>query len=279
MSRDIDQRVVQIEFDNKEFEKNIAVTQKSLNKLSESLNFDDEAESFDKLEKIVKVKFTALQSAVTEVHNKFSLLENAAKRVVENIVDDAWYAAKQVVASMSSINNFKTGWNLYEQITTSVQTLTTAMKEGTSEAEKFAIAQGKVNQASWFSDETNSDVKDMIKYMSMFINKGFTSDEAMNTIMGISTLAASVGRAPAEASHAMLQLSQVGEYMNKQDWNSIKNLNMDTVDFKQAMLDAGVAAGELDKVGDTYYKAGKKIADTAGEAFVNGKSCGLWRKC
>lgn len=272
MSRDIDQRVVQIEFDNKEFEKNIAVTQKSLDKLSESLDFDDESESFDKLEKnSKKVKFTALQSAVTEVHNKFNLLESAAKRVVENIVDDTWYAAKQVVSSMSSITNFKSGWNLYEQITTSVQTLTTAMKEGTSEADKFRIAQSKVNQASWFSDETNSDVKDMIKYMSMFLNKGFTSDEAMTTIMGISTLAASVGRAPAEASHAMLQLSQVGEYMNKQDWNSIKNLNMDTVDFKQAMLDAGVAAGTLVKVGDAYYKTGKKISEVVGETYVNGK--------
>ena len=52
MSREIDNRVVQMKFDNKQFEQGVSETMKSLDGLKNSLKLDDAAKGFDVLDKI-----------------------------------------------------------------------------------------------------------------------------------------------------------------------------------------------------------------------------------
>ena len=62
MAKDtVDTRVVRMEFDNKQFEKNIRQTSKSLDNFKRDLDFKGVGDSLEK----VKVKFSSMQVAAT----------------------------------------------------------------------------------------------------------------------------------------------------------------------------------------------------------------------
>lgn len=248
---DIDKRVVQMDFDNKKFERNVKESTESIGKLKKSLNFDGVSNSIDQ----VSVKIKALEVMTT------TALVNITNRITNLGI--------QMIKSLS-VDNISAGWAKYGQKTTSVATMMAqnfkiAGKEITDASEKMSVVATQLERLSWFSDETSYTFTDMIDNVGKFIAAGQDLDVSVQAMEGIATWAALSGQNASTASRAMYQLSQaIGKgKIQLIDYKSIQNANMDTVEFRQTILDTAVALGQLTKEGDKFVtKTGKKFSQS-----------------
>ena len=245
---DVDKRVVQMDFDNKKFERNVKESTESIGKLKKSLNFDGVSNSIDQ----VSVKIKALEVVTT------TAFVNITNRVVNLGI--------QMIKSLS-VDNISAGWTKYGQKTTSVATMMAqnfkvAGKELTDTSEKMNVVNDQLERLNWFSDETSYTFTDMVDNVGKFIAAGQDLDVSVKAMEGIATWAALSGQNASTASRAMYQLSQAMGKGKIQliDYKSIQNANMDTVEFRQTILDAAIALGQLTKEGDKFVtKTGKKF--------------------
>lgn len=104
MSTTVDNRVVEMKFDNSNFEKNIKVSQESLKKFSEALNINKPAEEFNKSinTAVNKVDFSSMANSIESIANRFSTLGVIGMTVLQNLTNSAVNAAKQMVSSMTN---------------------------------------------------------------------------------------------------------------------------------------------------------------------------------
>lgn len=248
---DVDKRVVQMDFDNKKFEKNVKKSTESLNTLKASLNFDGVSNSID------------------QVTVKINRMEYVAATAITNITNRVVNFGIQMVKSLS-IDNISAGWAKFGQKTISIatlmaQTLKVNGKELTDTAERLATVNGLMDKLVWFSDETSYSFTDMVDNAGKFIAAGLDLDVSVKAMEGIATWAAISGQNASTASRAMYQLSQAMGKGKIQliDWKSIQTANMDTAQFRENVLEAAVAMGQLTKEGDKFVtKTGKKFTQS-----------------
>ena len=248
---DVDKRVVQMDFDNKKFEKNVKKSTESLNTLKASLNFDGVSNSID------------------QVTVKINRMEYVAATAITNITNRVVNFGIQMVKSLS-IDNISAGWAKFGQKTISIatlmaQTLKVNGKELTDTAERLETVNGLMDKLVWFSDETSYSFTDMVDNAGKFIAAGLDLDVSVKAMEGIATWAAISGQNASTASRAMYQLSQVMGKGKIQliDWKSIQTANMDTAQFRENVLEAAVAIGQLTKEGDKFVtKTGKKFTQS-----------------
>lgn len=243
----VDTRVVRMEFDNKQFEKNVKQTSKSLDNLKQNLDFKGVGDSIDK----VKVKISALQIVATTF--------------VVNLTNKLITLGTTLVKSLS-VDNISAGWAKFGEKTTSVATMMAqkirvAGQEIDNLAQKTEIVNSLLEKLAWFADETSYSLTDMTNYASKFIAAGVDLDKAVNAMEGIATWAALAGQNSQTASRAMMQLAQaMGRNVNRQDWMSIQTANMDMEEFREKALETAVSLGTLTKEGDKFVtKTGKKF--------------------
>ena len=118
MSTSIDNRVVQMTFNNKSFEKGVDDTLKTLDKLNEKLKFKDASDGFENIQNASEhVEFKNLSDNVQRLADRFSGLGIIGMQIWSKIGDAAWDLItgpfKKVSAAINSIENqIKTGgWN------------------------------------------------------------------------------------------------------------------------------------------------------------------------
>ena len=259
MAKDtVDTRVVRMEFDNKQFEKNIRQTSKSLDNFKRDLDFKGVGDSLEK----VKVKFSSMQVAAT------TFIVNLTNRLIQ--------LGSTLVKSFS-VDNISAGWAKFGEKTTSVATMMAqkiriAGEEITDLARKTEVVNEQLELLTWFSDETSYSFTDMVNNVGKFIAAGQDLDVSVKAMEGIATWAAKAGQNSQTASRAMYQLAQaMGKgKIQKIDWMSIQNANMDTEDFRETILATAVAMGELTKEGDKFItKTGKKFTQSQFADFLS----------
>ena len=102
MSKTVDQRVVEMQFDNKNFESNVATSMSTLDKLKNSLNFDGATKGFDNISRAAKgFDISPMGSAVDTVKAKFSALEVMAVTALANITNSVVTTAKRIVSEFT----------------------------------------------------------------------------------------------------------------------------------------------------------------------------------
>lgn len=258
MSSSIDERIVEMRFDNAQFEKGIKQSSESIEKLKKDLQFKDTDKGFKKLQETVKeVDLSQIESSLDTLTNKFSLWSVAAREAVKKVVNSVLDAGKKMVKSFT-IDPVKTGWDKYGKKVSAIQQIVsaTANDVGTlykDSAEQMSSVTDEMEKLNWFTDETSYTFTDMVDNVGKFTSAGVGLEDASVAMQGIATWAASAGQNASGASHAMIQLSQAlgSGSVKLMDWKSIENLTMGTVEFKQAAMDAAVAQGTLNKVFDT----------------------------
>jgi len=254
MSRLVDERIVQMGFDNKSFESNVKTSISSIDKLKSSLNFSGVSSSLNK--NLSSVDTSVLTSSLAKASGGFSAMEIVAISAISNITSRLIELGLQMVKSLS-IDNISTGWSKYAEKTTSVATLLS--QEG-NDIEKV---NKQLEKLLWFTDETSYTFTDMVSNISKFTASGQSLEDSVQAMMGIANWAALSGQNASTASRAMYQLSQAmgAGAVKLQDYRSIQNANMDTIEFRQNVLDAAVAAGELQKTitGQYITKSGKSF--------------------
>lgn len=250
MSTTVDERVVEMRFDNKQFEQNVQTSLSTLDKLKQSLNLDGAAKGLENVNAAAKnCNMSGLSSAVETVHAKFSALEVMAVTALANITNSVINTGKQMLASLT-IEPISQGFEEYELKMGSIQTIMAGTGASLEEVN------GYLNELNTYADKTIYSFADMTSNIGKFTNAGVGLEDAVMAIQGISNEAAVSGANANEASRAMYNFAQAlsAGYVKLIDWKSIENANMATVEFKTQLLEAAVAAGTLEKTADGMYK-------------------------
>lgn len=247
MSKTVDQRVVEMQFDNRNFESNVKQSLSTIDKLKQALDFTKSGESLNNLNK--PTVLSGFTSAVESVQMKFSALEVAAVTALSNIVNKAVNAGLRI-ANALTIQPITQGYREYELKLGSIQTI--MMSTGAS----METVNRYLEQLNTYADKTIYSFSDMTSNIGKFTNAGVDLEMAVKAIQGVANVAAVSGANAQQASHAMYNFAQAlsSGYVKLIDWKSIENANMATVEFKQQLIDTAVELGKLEKQADGTYK-------------------------
>ena len=250
MSSVIEQKILEMRFDNKQFEDNVSESISTLDKLKSALNFDKMADSFGTVSAAAgKVDFSPISEGVEKVIVKFNALEVAAVQAVANIIENGINKLQSVINDLS-IDQVTAGWEKYEEKTTSVQTIMNATGKSIEEVS------AQLERLNWFSDETSYGFTDMTSNVGKFTSVGIELEDAVTAMEGIATWAALAGKNSQEASRAMYNMSQamaIGA-VKTLDWRSIESLNMNTNEFKQIAMETAASLGTLREFADGTFQ-------------------------
>jgi hypothetical protein len=248
MSNTVDNRVVQMEFNNKDFEKNASKTIKTLDKLDDALKLKNGAKSFKDVEEAAaKVNFEPLKQAVEETKSKIDVLAMSANWAVKNVVDSLINMSKKLLKSVT-IDPIAEGFSKYEEKTASVQTLMNSTGLSIDEVN------GYLNKLMTFSDETSYSFTQMTSALSTMTSAGGDIETLIPMLEGVANATAFAGKSAREFSGAIFNLNQsyAGGYLSYTDFNSLdRTYNMFSKQLKQAFIDCAKAAGTLDEEGKT----------------------------
>lgn len=257
MGREIDERVVQMKFENGQFEKGISTSIRSMEELKKGMNFDEAVKGFDKLDRSARgVKMDGLAAGVEAVRVKFDLLQITAFNVLNRISNKAIDTGERMVKSLS-IEQVSVGWDKFASKTTSVQTIMAATASQFSNTE---VQMEKVNEQldklNWFTDETSYNFVDMVNNIGKFTSNNIDLETSVTAMQGIANWAAISGANANEASRAMYNLSQALATGSVRliDWKSIENANMATAEFKKTVIETAAAEGTLRKVSEDTFE-------------------------
>lgn len=263
----VDNRIVNMAFNNAGFEKNAQQSIGTLEKLKQALKFDKAADGLSNLGSAIKnIDLGPISDGIDIITSKFTLVG----RVAQNVVDDiAKYISSKISSVGSlieslSIGQIDAGWDKYAQKTTAVQTIMAATKEtweSDAEAMGFAGSQmeyvdDQLNKLNWFTDETSYNFTDMVENIGKFTSTGKSLSESVTAMQGIANWAAISGQNASTASRAMYNLAQalaVGS-VKLMDWRSIETANMATMEFKTMAMETAAALGTLTKQADGTFK-------------------------
>ena len=250
MSKQIDERVVEMRFDNAQFEKNVSTTMSTLEKLKQSLNLTGAAKGFEDINTAVKkVDMNGLANGIDTVSLRFNALYTVADQTLRNITNRIEQVIERTL-KMFTIEPVTTGFNEYELKMGSVQTIMASTGESLDTVNKY------LNELNEYSDRTIYSFSDMTNNIGKFTNAGVKLEDAVLAIKGISNEAAVSGANANEASRAMYNFAQAlsAGYVKLIDWKSIENANMATVEFKKYLLEAAEASGTVKKQANGMYK-------------------------
>lgn len=235
MSTTIDERVVEMRFDNKQFESNVQTSLSTLDRLKKSLNLSGAAKGFDEIDSASKkVNMNGLANAVESVRLKFSALEVMAVTALANITNSALNAGKRIVSALT-IDPIKTGFQKYETQIGAVQTiLANTQHEGTN----LQQVNRALDELNTYADKTIYNFTEMTRNIGTFTAAGVNLQTSVDSIKGIANLAAVSGSTSQQASTAMYQLSQAlaAGKVSLMDWNSVVNAGMGGKVFQDALV-------------------------------------------
>ena len=253
MSTTVDERVVEMRFDNKQFEANVQTSLSTLEKLKQSLNLEGATRGLENVNATAKrFDMSGVSDAVETVKARFSALEVMGITALANITNSAVNAGKRMIESLT-IAPISQGFDEYELKMGSIQTIMMSTGASLEEVNKY------LNELNTYSDKTIYSFQDMTSNIGKFTNAGVGLEDAVMAIQGVSNVAAVSGANTNEASRAMYNFAQAlsAGYVKLIDWKSIENANMATVEFKTQLLESAVACGTLTKTADGMYKTVK----------------------
>ena len=243
MSQEVDERVVEMRFDNAQFEKNVHETMRSLEKLNDSLQLDGAEKGFEKIsDASAKVDFDEMQGALENLSGKFSAVEVMGVAALSHITRQAVDAGEKLVKSLS-LDQVTSGWNKYAQKTASVQTIMNAT------GKSITKVTGYLEKLMWFSDETSYGFTDMTSALSTLTSAGGDIEKMIPMIMGMANATAYAGKGAAEFQRVIYNLAQSYGTGAIQliDWKSVEQAGVASQQLKQLLIDTGVSLGKIKK--------------------------------
>ena len=261
MSQEVDERVVEMRFDNAQFEKNVHQTMQSLERLNDSLRLDGAEKGFEKIgDASAKVDFDEMQGALDNLSGKFSAVEVMGVAALSHITRQAVDTGERLVKSLS-LDQVTSGWSKYAQKTASVQTIMNAT------GKSIAKVNGYLSKLMWFSDETSYSFTDMTQSLGQLTASGGDIEKVIPMIMGMANATAYAGKGASEFSRVIYNLNQSYSqgYLSLMDWKSVELAGVATAELKKQIIETGVALGKIKEgdvtVGTFSSTLSKKWAD------------------
>lgn len=176
MSKTIDEKVVEMRFDNSHFEKNVQTSLSTLDKLKQSLNLSGASKGLEDISNTAnKMNFGGMSSGIETVKTKFSALEVMAVTALANITNSLVNVGKNIVKTFT-LDPLKTGWQEYEQKAGAIQTIMAGTGEDLSTVKRY------LEELNKYADDTIYSFKDMTENISKFTNAGVKLPDAVAAI-------------------------------------------------------------------------------------------------
>lgn len=262
MSREVDQRVVEMRFDNAQFEKNTRESMKTLDRLQDKLQFKDVGKGFENIEKAQRnVNFDEMEGALDTLKVKFNALDVMAVAALTNITNKIVDTGERLVKSLS-VDQVASGWNKYIEKTSNVQTIMNAT------GESIDNVNGYLNKLMWYSDETSYSFSEMTSALSQMTAAGGDIKKMIPMIMGIANATADAGKTGFAFQSTIRNLTQSysAGHLQLQDWKSLNLMGTATKALKQELIDTAVEMGKLKEgevtIGTFESTLSNKWADT-----------------
>lgn len=243
MSQEVDSRVVEMRFDNANFEKNTKQTISTIDRLMEKLQFKGAEKGFEKLDAAAEnVDFATMQTSLDRLESKFSSLNIVATTALVNITNKFVDAGEKLVKSLS-IDQVASGWDKYTEKTSNVQTIMNATGKSIDQVN------GYLNKLMWYSDETSYSFSEMTSALSQMTAAGGNIDKMIPMIMGIANATADAGKTGFAFQSTIRNLTQSysAGHLQLQDWKSLNLMGTATKALKQELIDTAVELGTLKK--------------------------------
>lgn len=269
----IDERVVEMRFDNKDFEKNVQTSLDTIEKLKKHLDFKDAGKSLEDLQDAAKhFSLDDIGNALEDLSSKFSWenvfkvdLLRRALDIVQGEITRVFSTVNRALMldQVDWVNNMSLGWDKFGEKTQSVATIMAAT------GEDLETVNSQMEKLMFYTDETSYKFTDMANNIGKFTANGVSLDQAVSAMEGIGNWAARSGQEADAASRVMYNLSQaIGMGALKlQDWKSVELANMGTKEFKEVAIQAGLASGTLTKLGEKIVVTAKTAQEVTTSNF------------
>ena len=242
MSKEVDERVVEMRFNNALFENKVQQTMRSLTALNEKLMFKGAEKGFEKVsDASEKVKFNALLNALDNLSQKFSAVEVIGVTALMRITNQAVDAGERLVKALS-LDPIISGFQEYETQINAVQTI---LANTSSKGTTLDQVNAALDELNHYADLTIYNFTEMTRNIGTFTAAGVDLNTSVSAIKGIANLAAVSGSTSQQASTAMYQLSQAlaSGIVKLQDWNSVVNAGMGGQVFQDALKETARVHG------------------------------------
>ena len=267
LSKILDERVVSMQFDNKNFEKNVSQSMSTLDKLKQKLNFDRSSKGLEDVGKAAGLCSKSIAdtgSSADEVKSHFSAMEVVGVTALMNITNSAVNAGKNLIRSLT-VAPISDGFKEYEMTLNAIQTTMAGTGKTADEVQE------QLKRLDKYADDTVYSSADMLNNLPKFTNAGVELTKATTAMIGIANATALAGGDASKASIAFYNLGQSIStgYLSRVDYNSINNAGIATMEWKNHMVEAAIAEGKLKKAGDDLYETnGKQF--TLQSLFIDG---------
>ena len=252
----IDERVVQMQFENSQFEKGIKETIKSLGLLKKNLNVDKATESIEHLQNVGNsFSLSNISRSIDKIVERTSWAGRTIRREIDLLTSKAVNLGKSL-----TVGQINAGWSKYEQKTASVQTIMNATGKSIDEVN------GYLDKLMWFSDETSYNFTEMTAALGTLTSSGGDINKMIPMIEGMATATAFAGKSASEFSRVIYNLNQSYSqgYLSLMDWKSVELAQVGSEQLKQTLIDTAVELGTLKKLADGTFETNKGTVVNAG---------------
>ena len=210
MSKTVDHRIVEMRFDNKQFETGAKETMSTLGRLKEALKLPNTGKALEGIDKATKnISLAGIASGVEALERRFSTLGIVGMRVIENITDGLMnkvHAAVSFVTDSIVSGGIKRAMNI-ENAHFQLQAL---LKDETKVQAVMADAMESVDGTAYAYDEA-------AKAASQFAASGIQAgDEMLNALKGITGVAAMTNSSFEDISRVFTTVAGNGRLMGDQ---------------------------------------------------------------
>ena len=274
MNQAVDERIVEMQFDNEDFERDVSKTMGTLDKLKNSLSFTNVKDGFDKIQNgIMGTNFGPIEEALYRVQDGFGMVEMLGLQAMSRISNAALDMGQSLINAVT-IDPIKSGLQEYETQIGAIQTIMANTEEAfkdVSEQEHLDKVNDALDELNHYADKTIYNFTEMTRNIGTFTAAGVSLDESKTAIQGIANMAAVSGSTSQQASNAMYQLSQAlaSGSVKLQDWNSVVSAGMGGEVFKNALKESSKAMVVANEKVQTLAASGKKAEEISKETGIS----------
>lgn len=239
----IDNKIVKMEFDNKQFEQNVQQTIKTLDDLDKGLKLDNAVKGLSNLDAYIK-KFSldAIAASLENISSKFSNMSIIGITALQNLTNSVVDQGKKMAAALT-IDPIKTGLSEYETKMNAIKTILSNTKANGTTLDDVNKALAQLNE---YSDNTVYNFAQMSDMVGKFAAKSGELDTSVSIVQGLANLAAEAGVDNTRLQGALYQVSQMSETVKSLDWSSMDTAGLATVKFKNDLIAMAKSMGTID---------------------------------
>lgn len=244
----IETRVLNMKFNNQQFEAGCKKTLETLDSLKKALDFSGAAKGLATLgTQMAKISFDGMATGIAAIEKRFSAMGIVGMTVIQDLVHSAESAGKRIVSALT-IDPIKTG---FEEYTSQINAVQTILANTQSKGTTIDQVNDALDELNHYADKTIYNFTEMTRNIGTFTAAGVDLNTSVTAIKGIANLAAISGSTSQQASTAMYQLSQAlaAGTVKLQDWNSVVNAGMGGQVFQDALKETarehGIAVDDM----------------------------------